>query len=165
VDHNADSEEVVNALEEHRARLKDLREMSAQFNEYQTLFGMQPDEFTNLELTEKECEGRYSVWKSLYDFTMLAQDWTMGCVLGEGGAPRLSAEVIRKEVDDYATKAYKVRLSTRSPRPSPVRCPRAFSNFRPRQSFVSTIGLPVVVAVVVVEELQEKGIWRYRCLT
>lgn len=109
IDQNADSEEVVAALEEHRARLKDLREMSVQFVEYQTLFGMHPDEFTNLELAEKECDGRYQVWKSLYDFTMLAQDWTMGTVLGEGGVPRLSAETIRREVDEYATKAYKVR--------------------------------------------------------
>lgn len=111
---DADPEEVVQLVEEHRARLKEIQDMTVQFKEYQALFGMQQDDFSNLELAERQVDGRYQVWKSLFDFTLNAQDWTMGAILGPDGEPRLHIETIRQQVDEYGTKAYKVgRCRTR----------------------------------------------------
>ena len=42
---------------------------------------MQREEFVHLDAVEKEIEGRYAVWKALYDLQQKVIDWTTGPVL------------------------------------------------------------------------------------
>ena len=51
------------------------------YNGYNDIFQMQREEFVHLDAVEKEIEGRYAVWKALYDLQQKVIDWTTGPVL------------------------------------------------------------------------------------
>lgn len=72
------------------------------------LFGLSPDDFSNLAMVENEAKGRYEIWKSLHEFNTKTVDWTAGPILTSEGNVRLSFETVKREVDEYGAKAYKL---------------------------------------------------------
>lgn len=59
-------------------------------------------------MVESEAKTRYDVWRSLRDFQSKTADWTEGPILNPQGHARLEIEDVRKEVDEYNAKAYKL---------------------------------------------------------
>lgn len=84
------------------------------------LFDLNPDDFTNLTMVENEAKTRYDVWKSLRDFQLKSSDWTDGPILTSQGQVRLDIEIVRKEVDEYNAKAYKLGKANKEVYACPV---------------------------------------------
>ncbi|CAD7701708.1 unnamed protein product [Ostreobium quekettii] len=112
----SDAVEVVSHLEEILHKMEEIRALSETYIEYQKMFDLTPDDFTSLSMTEKEVQSRYDVWLSLRDFIEKSTDWTDGPLLTEDGATRLEFEVVGREVDEYAAKAYKMGKANKEDR-------------------------------------------------
>lgn len=69
----------------------------------------QVEEFGALALCEKEANARYQLWKGLFDFMDKSNTWTEDPILDEeSNEVKLSIEQIKAEVEDYASRAYKM---------------------------------------------------------
>ncbi|KXZ55711.1 DHC8 protein [Gonium pectorale] len=105
---DADAEGVLADLEAVLSQLRDLSTACDTYKEYQTLFELEPDAFTDLTAVEKEANAKYQLWKSLYDFMEKSHNWTEDPILDEAGQSQMSIEAIRAEVEEYAQRAYKM---------------------------------------------------------
>ncbi|KAG2501733.1 hypothetical protein HYH03_000233 [Edaphochlamys debaryana] len=105
---DADAETVLSDLEGVLSQMRDLATACDTYKEYQALFEMEPDPFTDLAAVEKEANAKYQLWKSLYDFMEKSHNWTEDPILDEAGVQQMSIETIRSEVEEYAQRAYKM---------------------------------------------------------
>ncbi|KAG2451278.1 hypothetical protein HYH02_003884 [Chlamydomonas schloesseri] len=108
VNPDADAESVLADLESVLSQLRDLSTACDTYKEYQMLFELEPDSFTDLTAVEKEANAKYQLWKSLFDFMEKSHNWTEDPILDEMGVQQMSIEAIRAEVEDYAQRAYKM---------------------------------------------------------
>ena len=102
VDPEAKAVAVCEDLEELLELLATTKERAEAFADYQRLFGMQPDDFSNLSLTEKECNARYAVWKAMREWEAHTHEWSTGRVLA------LDIATVADTVDSYTKSAYKM---------------------------------------------------------
>lgn len=113
IDPEADPGEVVDGLDATLARIADMRSQVATYKEYSELFNVDADDYSNLDMLEKEANSKHATWFALHDFLEKSNDWTQGAVLGADGKPRLEVEVVKLEVEDFVQRAYKMAKSNK----------------------------------------------------
>eukprot|EP00899_Mesostigma_viride_P020786 jgi/Mesvir1/28709/Mv19680-RA.1 len=77
-------------------------ERSKTWQEYQRLFGMTVDDFSNLVLTEKECRSRYDVWEAVRSWGQKTVRWREGPLQG------LNVAQVSEELAHYKKEAYRM---------------------------------------------------------
>lgn len=102
MDEDSNPAEVVLELEERLQQVHSLRLRAEQFQQYQRLFGAPADDFTNLKTTEKELQGRYTIWKTLLDLEDHRTRWL------EDPATELNVELITPELEAFTATSYKL---------------------------------------------------------
>ena len=83
--------EIIQAIRED---LLAMRSRSQTFIDYYKVFNMTHEDLSNLELTEKECESRYNIWKGLHDWETMTKKWL------QSNAKGLDLEEIQTVTDE-----------------------------------------------------------------
>ena len=137
VDPEADAVEVCADLEELLELLATTKARAEVFADYQRLFNMPPDEFSNLALTEKECKARYDVWRSMREWEEHAKTWTTGSVIA------LEIAQVADTVDSYTKTTYKMSKANRDD--SVVfRLKNAIEDFKPNMPLIEELANPAL---------------------
>ena len=106
---DADPDAVVADLDQVLANIHELSEACKTYQQYQKMFELESvEDFGALLQCEKEANAKHLLWKSMLDFMEKSSAWTEDSILDADGVIQLSMEVIRAEVDEYATLAYKM---------------------------------------------------------
>lgn len=95
IDPDADPAEAVEQLDSMLDRVSELRDAVATYRSYADMFGANHEDYSNLDMLEKEARARHSVWVSLHEFLEKSNDWTQGAIVGPDGSPRLVVATVQ----------------------------------------------------------------------
>jgi hypothetical protein len=75
---------------------------AARFAEYQALFRMNVDSFSNLELVRKEYEKNRAIWGTLTEWERLTAEWM------QSRTDAIDLDDLQAKADEYARSVYKM---------------------------------------------------------
>ena len=102
--------QVLRELAKVCSTLDGLSAKSVTYRKYQSLFGLQQDDFSNLSLTQKEYDTRLTIWKALHDWEDNTDTWMNGSV-GD-----LNLESTNEVVEETARQSHRLLKANKDDR-------------------------------------------------